>query len=237
MSVISSIKSSQNDFNRPHNKSYWGFDFDISLIDANSIRDKKNPSPTEERMLQFDLSKEEPIEEIIILHNKKDEGQITTEQVKEILSDMGFDVNPTFGGKHFADIEAVMNIGGYSIPGWVKVARTIAKFLPSREKLLFTKLSPGKDRLHVVAYDEHDGSWVFASHTDYNWLNLNLPKIYKAHVGHGSGDYITGTSMFYNLLAAFGKSASENRILSVKEIKDVIQEAYNRSIIKKFNSH
>lgn len=234
MSVISSIKSSKSDLNKPKNKSYWGFDFDVSLVNADYFRNKRNPSPTEKRMLGFDLSKEEHIEEVVVLNNgNKSLGRFTTGQVKEILNDMGFNVNPTFGGKHLADIEAVMNVGGYSIPGWVRVARTIAKFLPSREKLLVTKLSPGKDRLHVITYEENDGSWAFASHTDFNWLSLNLPKIYKAHVGHGAGDSITGTLMFYKLLTAFGKKASENKILSVKEVEGISQDAYNRSIIEK----
>jgi hypothetical protein len=239
MSVISSIQNSKEDLDKPKNKSYWSFDFDISLVEANYFRNKNNPSPTEKRMLGFDLSKEEHIEEVVVLNNgKKGLGRFTTEQVKEILSDMGFNVYPTFGGKHLADIEAIMNVGGYSVPGWVRIARTIAKFLPSREKLLVTKLSPGKDRLHVIAYEENDGSWAFASHTDFNWLSLNLPKIYQAHVGHGAGDYITGTLMFYELLTAFGKKTSENKILSVKEIENIIQDAYNKSLAKKlsFNS-
>lgn len=237
MGVINSIKKSESDMMRPKTKTYWGFGFDVTTIPASYYRNKTNPSPTEKRMLGFDLSDKEHIEKVVVLKNSKTTlGRFTTEQVEEILNDMGFNVTPTFGGKHMADIEAVMNVNGYSIPGWVKIARTISKYMPSREKLLLTKLSPGNDRLHVIAYEENDGSWVFASHTDFNWLNLNLPKIYKAHVGHGAGDYITGTLMFERLLKAFGKYAHENKVMTVNEIYKIIQGAYNQSLVEKFST-
>lgn len=234
MGIISSIKNSQNDFSKPETKSYWGFGFDLSLVSVDYYRNKVNPSPTERRMLGFDLSEKEHIKDVIVLNNNKKElGRFTTEQIEEIFDDMGFNVTPTFGGRHLADIEGIMNVNGYSIPGWVKIARLLTKLLPSKEKLLITKLSPGRDRLHVVAYEENDGSWVFAAHTDFNWLSLNLPKIYKAHVGHGAGDYITGTLMFYMLLKEFAKKVSENKNISVTEIEKIISKAYNKSIIEK----
>lgn len=237
MGVINTVKNSQNDLDKPKNKSYWGFGFDVGLVPASYYRNKANPSPTEKRMLGFDLSEDEHIEQVVVLKNSKTSlGRFTTEQIEEILNDMGFNVTPTFGGKHMADIETVMNINGYSIPGWVKIARTISKFMPSREKMLLTKLSPGKDRLHVVVYEENNGSWIFASHTDFNWLNLNLPKIYKAHVGHGVGDYITGTLMFKNLLKTFGKKVAENKLLSVDEIYKIIKSSYKNSLVDKLRS-
>lgn len=236
MGIISSIISSERDSERPNKKTYWGFGFDISTIPASYYRNKINPSPTEKRMLGFDLSEKEHIEKVIVLKNYKSElGRFTTEQVREILNDMGFNVDPTFSGRHLADIEAVMSVNGYSIPGWVKIARIISKSLPSREKLLLTKLSPGNDRLHVVVYEENDGSWAFAAHTDLNWLNLNLPKIYKAHVGHGAGDYITGTLMFKLLLEAFAKDVERNKITTVFEINKVIKKAYNQSLVEKIS--
>ena len=234
MTIISSIVGSKDDLVKPDKKNYWGFVFDVSTVEASYFRNKKDPNPTEKRMLGFDLSDKEPIEKVVVLKNtKKNLGRFTTEQVKEILDDMGFNVNPRFGGKHLADIEAVMNVGGYSIPGWVKMARVISKLLPSREKLLITKISPGNDRLHVIAYEGHDGSWVFASHTDFNWLNLNLPKIYKAHVGHGAGDYITGTIMFHSLLENFGKYVDANKLFNVSVVQKIIKKAYNQSLVEK----
>jgi hypothetical protein len=234
MGIISSFQSSKNDLDTPIHKTYWGFDFDVSRIDVNHIRTKTNHNPTEKRMLGFDLDEEESIEQIVVLNNRKKElGRFTTEQVKEILSDIGCNVNPLFVGKHLADIEAVMNVGGYSIPGWVKFARIVTKFFPSREKLLLTKLSPGKDRLHIIAYESNDGSWKFAAHTDFNWLSLNLPRIYSAHVGHGAGDYVTGTLILYELLSAFGKKVKANKILTVSEIHKIIRSAYDKSLMRK----
>lgn len=237
MGILSSIVGSKDDLVKPNKKSYWGLSFDVSLTSAEYYRNKKNLSSTEKRMLRFDLSDKEPIEDVVVLTNSnKKLGRFTTEQVKEMLDDMGFNVNPTFGGNHFADIIAVMNVGGFSIPGWVRIARLISKVLPSREKMLIAKLSPGKDRLHIIAYEANDGSWVFACHTDYNWLSLNLPRVYKAHVGHGAGDYITGTLMFYSLLKEFAKSVDNNKILSFTKIQWLIQDAYNRSLVKKFGA-
>lgn len=235
MGILSSIVGSKDDLVKPNKKSYWGLIFDVSLVDAEYYRNKKYLSSTEKRMLRFDLSDKEPIEEVIVLNNpKKDLGRFTTEQIKEILDDMGFNVDPMFGGNHFADIIAVMNIGGFSVPGWVRIARLIAKLLPSREKMLVTKLAPGKDRLHIIAYEANNGSWIFACHTDFNWLSLNLPRVYKAHVGHGAGDYITGTLMFYSLLKEFGKCVNNNKILSLNKTQWLIMDAYNRSLVKKF---
>ena len=206
MSLLSAIKNSKDDIWKPDTKSYWGYDFRISLVDADTIRNKKDPSQTEKRMLSFDLSEQEHAESIIVLNSKyhvSNEQHLNSKQITDILDDIGFNVRPTLTPKHNGDFAAIMNVGGFSIPGWVKFARRISKFLPSREKLLLTKLSPGNDRLHVIVFQEIDGSWIFTAHTDYNWLNLNIPKIYKAHVGHGAGDFITGTLMLYGQLKSF----------------------------------
>jgi hypothetical protein len=71
-------------------------------------------------------------------------------------------------------------------------------------------------------------------YTEFNWLSLNLPQVYKAHIGHGAGDYVTGTLMFHALLTAFGRKVDENKTLTVDEIERIIKEAYNKSPIKKF---
>lgn len=235
MGIISSIKSSQNDLDRPKSKSYWGYSLNIDLENIKKIKEKKNPLPTERRALLHEFSGIEPVEEFIVLTNKnKKLGRLTTFQINEMFNDMGFNVNPTFGGKHFSDFDAVMNIGEYSIPGWVKFVRIFSKIFPTYEKNLLRKLSPGTDRLHLRFFESNDGSWLIAGHTDHNWLSLNLAKIYKAHVGYGAGDYITGTIMTYLLLKEFARKIVNNEVFKEKDIQKVLSKAYSQSIIKKF---
>ena len=90
---------------------------------------------------------------------------------------MGFNVDVLVSAKFYSDIDAVMNIGGSTLPGWVYVMRNISKKFPSKEKLLLSKLSAGKDRLHLRIFEGNDNSWLIVAHTDYNWLSLNLKKI------------------------------------------------------------
>jgi hypothetical protein len=238
MSVISSIVSSGDDLVKPSKKSYWGYELGIELVNRRLISDKVKLLPTEKRAVAHELSGKEPVEVVIVLKNtKKSLGRLTTNQVKDLLDDLGFNVSPTFSGKHFADFEAVMNVGGYSIPGWVSFGRTVARFFPSQQKDILLKLSPGRDRLHIRVFEMNDGSWMIAAHTDFNWINLNLPKIYKAHVYSGgpvgSGDYITGTIMMHALLNGFAKHLRKNEILDYEEIGMITRRAYNRSLSQK----
>ena len=236
MSIVSSIVNSKDDLVKPDKKSYWGYDLDVSLESVNKIRSKEHPLPTERRALLHEFSSIEPIEEFIVLTNEnKKLGRLTTFQVKEMFDDMGFNVNPTFGGKHFSDFDAVMNIGGYNIPGWVKFARVLSKLFPSQEKNILRKLSPGADRLHIRFFESNDGSWLIAAHTDHNWLSLNLVKVYKAHLGYGAGDYVTGTIMLYLLLIKFAKRLKGNSPFTESDIQKALGQAYNQSIVKKFN--
>ncbi len=238
MSVTSSIIDSKDDLVKPSKKSYWGYDLSVEIVDSNKISQKVRLLPSEERAVAHELSGKEPVEEVIILKNiKKSLGRLTTNQIKEILDDMGFNVDPTFSGKHFADFEAVMNIGGYSVPGWVKFARAVAKIFPSQEKDLLLKLAPGKDRLHLRVFEMNDGSWMIISHTDFNWINLNIPRIYKAHINSGgpvgSGDYITGTIMLFVLFKKFVEFLKRDKNLPYAEIEMLTRWAYNRSLSQK----
>lgn len=236
MSIVSSIVSSEKDLDKPKNKSYAGCDLKIQLENVSSIREKKHLLPSEKRALFHEFSGIEPVEQFIVLTNaNKSLGRLTTFQIKEMFNDMGFNVNPTFADRHFSDFDAVMNIGGYSIPGWVKAARSLSKIFPTQEKNLFRRLSPGSDRLHLRFFESNDGSWLIAAHTDHNWLSLNLKKVYKAHIGYGAGDYVTGTIMLYLLLKAFAKSIKDNRAFKEKEIHDILNIAYNQSLVRKFN--
>lgn len=238
MTVISSIVGSKDDLVKPKQKSYWGYKLDVQLVDRHEISDKVELLPTEKRALAHELSGKEPVEQVIIIKNaKKSLGRLTTSQIKDILDDIGFNVDPTFSGKHFADFEAIMNVGGYSIPGWVKLARILARIFPSQEKDLLLKLSPGRDRLHIRVFEMNDGSWMLVAHTDFNWINLNIPRIYRAHVSSGgpvgSGDYITGTIMMHTLLKKFVEKMEKNETLPIKEIETVIQWAYSQSVTQK----
>lgn len=235
MSIVSSIKHSKETLTKPNKKSYAGCDLSIKLEDVMVIQEKKRPFPSEKRALLHEFSGVEPVKEFIVLTNeKKSLGRLTTFQIKEIFDDMGFNIGPTFGGKHFSDFDAVMNIGGYSIPGWVRFARVVTKFFPSQEKNLLRKLSPGIDRLHIRLFESNDGSWIIVAHTDHNWLSLNLKRVYKAHVGYGAGDYVTGTIMLYLLLKRFAERIKENKTFTEKDIQNALVQAYNQSLSKKF---
>lgn len=236
MTVISSIVESTV---KPSNKSYWECRLLVGLESVDQIRNKKHLYPTEKRAMMHEFSQKEPIKDFVILDNSsKSSGRLTTFQIKEMFNDMGFNVDPTFSGKHHADFEAVMNVGGYSIPGWVRVARFISYFLPSYEKVLLRKLSPGRDRLHLRFFESNDGTWLIAGHTDYNWLSLNLPRVFKAHVkiskGVGSGDYVTGTIMLYLLLKEFSRKVEAKQKFLEKDIQRILNQAYKQSVVKKF---
>ena len=235
MGVVDTIIRSKDDGVKPDNRSYGGYDLRINLVDVNVIKKKKRLFHTEKRANKHELSGKEPIKEVLILDNgKKSLGRFTTVQIKEMFDDMGFNVDTIVSEAHFSDIEAVMNINGYSIPGWVKIARIITRIFPTHEKLLLTKLAPGKDRLHVRIFENNDGSWIIAAHTDHNWLSLNFAKVKKAHVGYGAGDYITGTRIMYDLLRRFKKCVDENKILTAHEIQKVTKNAYYKTLVDKF---
>lgn len=236
MSIIKTIQRSKEDFKKPKVRSYANYDLQVKMIDIRKILDKEKEimSSTEKRTLLFELSGKEPIEKVMVLDNaNKKLGKITIFQMKEILNDMGFNMDPWMWGKHQADIEAVMNVNGFSVPGWVRFSRMITKFLPSYEKALITKLSPGNDRLHLSIFENNDGAWIITAHTDHNWLSLNLPRVLKSHVGHGAGDYITGTEMIQGLFTFFAECIKENRVMTVKNIDKILNKAYDRSLAVK----
>ena len=234
MGITDSIVRSKDDLVKPRYKSYWGYSLDINLLKLKDMSKKLKPSPSEKRALKHELSGIEPVSDLIVLNNNKNNlGRFTTSQIKEMFDDIGFNVDVLVGERRDADISAVMNVGGYSIPGWVKLARFITKFFPSNEKLLLTKLSPGKDRLHIRMFENNDGSWLIAAHTDHNWLSLNLYKVYKAHGSYGAGDYVTGTRIMYELLRKFSWYLKNNKVLPTKEIDKIVSWAYYQSLADK----
>jgi hypothetical protein len=243
MGIISSIIRSKDDLVKPKSKSYWNYRMGIELVSKPKLTNKRLLLPSDKKAMKHELSDAEPIEEAILLRNtNKKLGRFTTSQIKEILDDMGFNVDVMVSEDHFSDIDAVMNIGGSSIPGWVYFARIVSKYFPSKEKLLLSKLSAGKDRLHLRIFEENDGSWLIAAHTDHNWLSLNLKQVYESHLASkvegktGAGDYITGTLMMFNLLKEFSKHVDENKVFRQKEIDKIVRDSYNMSVIKKIGT-
>lgn len=234
MGVVDTIIRSKDDGVKPDKRSYGGYGLEVRLVDIDTITGKKKLLPTEMRARKHELSGKEPIREVIVLDNsKKSLGRFTTNQIKDMFDDMGFNVDTIISEAHFSDIEAVMNINGYSIPGWVKIARIITHFVPSHKKLLLTKLAPGRDRLHIRIFENNDGSWIIAAHTDHNWLSLNLVKVKRAHVGYGAGDYVSGTRIMYDLLRRFKKCVDENKVLTAHEIQIVTKNAYYKTLVDK----
>lgn len=223
MGIINTIIRSRDDLVKPKKKSYWGYKLHIELLDREQITKKVSLLPTEQRLVSYELSDIEPSKQYILLGNsKKSLGRLTTSQIKEMLDDMGFNVDTILSGSHLSDIAAVLNINGFVIPGWMQFIRFLSHFSPDMEKLFLTKLAPGRKRLHIRLYEMNDGTWVILAHTDWNWMSLNLARTFHAHVIKGTGDYQTGTKMMYALLEAFKTHLDQNKILSYREISRII---------------
>jgi hypothetical protein len=209
----------------------------VELVDARHVSEKVKLLPAEKRAMKHELSGKEPIEKIVVLRNsRKKLGRFTTHQVKEILNDIGFNVDAILSKSYFSDIEAVMNVNGFLIPGWSKFVRFTTKLFKLSEKMFLVKLAPGKERLHVRLFESNDGSWLITAHTDYNWMNLNLLKVFKSHARGGAGNYTTGTLMMYELIRRFGRYVEKNKVFPYSEIEKVTRWAYYQALADKFKS-
>jgi hypothetical protein len=227
MGIVNTIRRSGNDLVKPKAKTYWGCDLEIELKDVKTITEKTTLTPAEKKITAYELSGIEPIEQVIILDNRNTiMGRLTTSQIKEILDDMGFNVDTILSGAHNCDFSAVMNINGFMIPGWEWIVKIGSRWLPELEKLLLTKLAPGRERLHVRIYELNDGKWLIAAHTDWNWMNLNPVRVFKAHVGSGAGNYKLGTVMMYELMKSFKKYMVRNQVFDYAEIARVCRWVY-----------
>ena len=227
MGIIDTIIRSRDDLIKPKKKSYWGYDLDVELVDAKSITQKVKLLPTEKRTIEYELSGKEHVHQLIILrNNRKSLGRLTTSQVKEILDDMGFNVDTILSAPRASDFSAVMNINGFAIPGWRYFVNIMLTINPDFEKLLLTKLAPGRERLHIRIFESNSGDWIILAHTDWNWMSLNLFRVYKAHVVTGAGDYEMGTLIMYKLLLAFNEFLKENKIFPTKDIIGITRWVY-----------
>lgn len=234
MGIVNTIIRSRDDFGKPEDKSYWGTELVIELVPVEEVLNKKNATPSEKRLLAHELSGKEPIEQLIFLSNKKKElGDLTTLQVKEILDDMGFNVDVIMSDTHFCDFAAVMNINGFLVPGWETFMKILGRLWPKAEKMLLAKLSPGKERLHIRMYEMNDGKWAIGAHTDWNWMSINLFRVYRAHMTEGAGDYETGTMMMHELLKTFVKYVERNEPFTYEEIARITRWTYYQSLANK----
>jgi len=226
MGIVGSIIRSSDDALKPKKKSYWGYKLNIELRDVQKVKTKKFLLPAEKKEIRYELSGKEPVEKVIVLDNSDTKlGRLTTFQMKDILDDMGFNVDVLVSGKHYSDFDAVLNIGGFSLPGWRWFVGQISKIIPTGEKLLLSKLSPGRTRLHVRVFEQNDGSWVLIAHTDINWLSINFSSVYRAHMREGAGDYTMGTRIMFNLLNRFSELLMVNKILGQEEIDTVVRNS------------
>ncbi|MFC1654011.1 hypothetical protein ACFL1M_04155 [Patescibacteria group bacterium] len=231
MGIFSSAKKSKTDLLDPKSKSYYGYGLKLKKISVESITSKKNPYFSEKSAMLRELSGAEPVEVVLILSNtNKNKGRLTTKQVKEILFDLGFNVDVAVGGSHHSDISAVLNINGFLIPGWKFLSRLVTIPFPKLEKLFMTRMAPGKERLHTRVFEGSDGSWMITSHTEWNWMTVNLYKVFNSHFTKGAGDYKTGSMMMMELFDRFLHSYRENKPFSVDEIEKVTRWAYYQSV-------
>lgn len=193
---------------------------DIKLIEVNYFKQRANKSETEIRMVQNELAGIEPVQYVIRL--AAIEKNLTTNQVKEILTAIGFNIYPILADSKKSDFAALMNVKGFVLPFWDKLPSLFPKKL---EKLLLTQYSPGKERLHIRLYD-NGGIWYITAHTDYNWINPNLLKVYKAHFTHGAGNYEFGTVLMVKLLLKFEEYKEQNKRIGLKEVISLVKEVY-----------
>ncbi len=224
MGIFDTILRSKDDLVKPESKSYWGCELEIDLANVKDIIEKSNLLPSEKRLVAYELSGKEPINQIIVVSNtNKELGRLTTSQLKDILDDMGFNVDTILSGSHYSDTTAVMNINGFVAPGWRTLAGIVKEFNPVWEKLLLSKLSPGKERLHIRIFEMNDGRFIVAAHTDLNWMSFNIFKVFNAHLSSGRGNYKLGTAIMFKLLKKFNENLRNNRTMDYDDIKTVVE--------------
>lgn len=223
MALIRTIKNSFKDLIPPQNKSYGKLKINISFWPKEKIIKKQKILFFERNLLADELSGKEPIEQIIFLKGKKE--KITFFQLRDLLSDLGFNLDVRFSGKRLANFSGVMNFGGFVLPGWQIFAEVVTFFFPFLEKLIFFKISPGKKRLHIRVYGDEKHYWLITAHVDINWLEWSKPRlVFKGHFRFGQGDYSKGTSLMYQLLSNFLLKMEKNEIWQRKDIEEILRK-------------
>ena len=111
MGIIDTVIRSNNDLDKPKKKSYWNYQLNVELINVDNIQNKMNLLPSEKRAMSHELSGKEPIEQAIVIKNtKKQLGRFTTNQIKEMFDDLGFNVDVILSDSFNSDFAAVKNI-------------------------------------------------------------------------------------------------------------------------------
>lgn len=236
MSFLSRFAPDDSDYVKPSKRNYWGCELEVKLIKASDIIKQKNVTEAVRNILiKGELSGIEHIDYVLELDStNKDAGRITTRQLVQILNDMGFNVSYRLVGTHDCDISAIMNIKGFVWPFWNKMPDL---FDTRMEKLLLSKWAPGKERLHIRAYENNDGKWLITSHIDINWINPNILKVIHAHSKTaGAGDYKLGTVMAYKLIKEFIKVAKTDKIFTYDNIITIVKKVYKTGTDKFYSS-
>ena len=234
MSVITTIFKAFNDTAKPSEKCYAGANLKFRLVNAGNLRNRSGAFyPTEKRLLQTELSGIEPIRQYFVIRNDGKNGILTREQVREIFMDLGFHIDPIMSKPHGSDFAGVMNINGYIIPGWHWICKKIFRISTKLEKLFLLKLAPGKERLHIRASHNNDGTWIVTAHTEINWFHFNLFKAVRAHATVGAGDYVTGTAILKMILTKYIDNLRMDKPISFSEIEKITRHVHYESFKKR----
>ena len=225
MSIVSSFVKSFDDTTSFSLKSYAGCELEINLVEPEEFLEKNGQLNTGKRLKVHELSGKEHVEQVILLKNvSKDLGDLTTWQIKDILDDLGFNIGVLVSHSFSSDFTAAMGLGKFSIPFWGLIPKLFGVFTSRFQKLLFLKLAPGKKRLHLRAFEMHDGSWVIVAHIEMNLFSVNIPRIIWKHVRYGHGDYINGTKLMFELLSEFNRCLENHRVVRFENIKEIVEK-------------
>lgn len=121
----------------------------------------------------------------------------TKQDIYDFLKMASFRINPFMSWGMKSDFDAVLNIHGFAIPGWLYMSKILPKKLQS---IFISKLSPGKERLHLRFYNVKNNEWLITAHTDKGLFTINFFRSYSNHVKSGAGNYKSGTALLTKLL-------------------------------------
>ncbi len=198
----------------------------FELIPAQEIRDKKNPTNAEKKLLRYELSGREDVEYIFLLRCDNTSVKLSANQIKDFFENIGFDVDVLFSKPFFSDRAAVMNVGGYIVPFLGRFMEYLLKTIfPTRGDLLVRRFIWRERRIHIRFY-HNNGDWYMTAHLDvFNVLNWTegLWRFCYSHIRTGQGDYAFGTQAMIKLLrSTVGPKRQKNEILDATFVEEII---------------